>query len=192
MLVRAFPIGVFYKPTPKEDSIPMLRYELLMLAIPEITQDETKSLETRIEKIIKDAQGSVISFDRWGKYRLAFPVKKHDYGIYFLVRFEMEKTEPLLGEMRSLFAIGVNDLVMRHIVTRLDTKKPLTYDRPRSVEDTPTEDIDTFLRKNKMGSLIGSGRRDGNRTDATKSNDWMTPDEEDAAELLDDEQEVIS
>lgn len=170
----------------------MLRYELLVLAIPEITQDETKNLETRVEKIIKDAQGSVLSFDRWGKYRLAFPVKKHDYGIYFLVRFEMENTEPLLGEIRSLFAIGVNDLVMRHIVTRLDTKKPLTYDRPRSVEDTPTEDIDTFLRKNKMGSLIGSGRRDGNRTDATKPNDWMNAEDEDAVELLEDEQEVIS
>lgn len=168
----------------------MLRYELLMLAIPEITQDETKGLESRIEKTIKTAQGSILSFDRWGKYRLAFPVKKHDYGIYFLVRFEMEKTEPLLADIQSLFAIGLNDLVMRYLVTRLDSNKSLAYDRPTSVEDAPSEDIDTFLRKNKMGSLIG-GRRD--RSDVTKQNEWVSSEDEENSDMSDlDDQEVVS
>lgn len=170
----------------------MLRYELLMLAIPEITQDETKGLESRVEKTIKTAQGSILSFDRWGKYRLAFPVKKHDYGIYFLVRFEMENTEPLLADIKSLFAIGLNDLVMRYLVTRLDTSKSLAYDRPTSVEDAPSEDIDTFLRKNKMGSLIGGGgRRD--RSDVTKPSDWVSSEDEENSDMSDlDDQEVLS
>jgi ribosomal protein S6 len=170
----------------------MLRYELLMLAVPEITQDETKGLETSVEKIIKNAQGSMISFERWGKYRLAYPVKKHDYGIYFLVRFEMKDAQPLLGEMASLFAISLNDLVMRHMVTRLDTNKPLAYDRPPSVEDTPTSDVDTFLRKNKMGGLIG-GRRDTERGQSSQVSEWTSAEEEDDMDMSDtDDQEALA
>ncbi|MBS1987160.1 30S ribosomal protein S6 [Candidatus Dependentiae bacterium] len=170
----------------------MLRYELLMLAVPEITQDETKGLETLVEKTIKNAQGSMISFDRWGKYRLSYPVKKHDYGIYFLVRFEMEKTQPLLADMASLFAISVNDLVMRHVVTRLDIDKPLAYDRPPSVEDTPTGDVDTFLRKNKMGGLIG-GRREADRGQAAAAtSEWSANEEEDDIDMSDSDEEAIS
>lgn len=171
----------------------MLRYELLMLAVPEITQDETKGLETLVEKTIKNAQGSMISFDRWGKYRLSFPVKKHDYGIYFLVRFEVEKTQPLLSDLTSLFAINLNDLVMRHVVTRLDITKPLAYDRPPSVEDTPTGDVDTFLRKNKMGGLI-NGRRDADRGPASsQSGEWTSTEDEDDVDMSDsDDQEAVS
>lgn len=43
----------------------MLRYETLLLAVPEITKDETSSLEKQVDQLIKKAKGSVISFERW-------------------------------------------------------------------------------------------------------------------------------
>ncbi len=170
----------------------MLRYELLMLAVPEITQDEIKGLETLIEKTIQDAQGSVLSFDRWGKHRLAFPVRKSDYGVYFLVRFEMKKTEPLLGEIASLFSIKLTTIVMRHVVTRLDLDKSLAYERPVSVEDAPARDVDSFLRKNKMGGLIG-GRAGAGRSESTQSGEWVPGEDEEGVDMLDlDDQEAVS
>src|SRR4029078_1241428 len=69
----------------------MTRYETLLLTIPEITEDESSKLESHIVQTINKAHGALISAERWGKYRLAYPVNKQEYGIYFLVRFEVDE-----------------------------------------------------------------------------------------------------
>jgi small subunit ribosomal protein S6 len=113
------------------------RYEVLMLAVPEITQDETKSIEKQIDSVVRNASGSLISFERWGKYKLCFPIERNDYGIYFLVRFETEKAAEALDEMASLFKIKLNNIVMRNMLTKLEPDQPLAYQRPKSLEDAP-------------------------------------------------------
>jgi small subunit ribosomal protein S6 len=131
------------------------RYEALLLTVPEITADEAKSLESQLDSIIKTNKGSVISFERWGKYRLAYPVRKNDYGVYFLMRFDLNpEGMAALQDMRSLFAVKLHDLVMRDMVTNLDPNQPLTYQRPPSLEDAPTRDVNTFLKENKMEGLM--------------------------------------
>ena len=132
----------------------MNRYEILMLATPAITQDEASNVEKGIENIIKKAKGEVISFERWGKCRLAYPVKKNDYGIYFLTRFELEENKAAFTELKTAFAVRFNEIVMRHVVVKLDEKQSLEYRRPQTVEDIPTRDVDSFLRENKMEGLI--------------------------------------
>ena len=133
----------------------MLRYEILLLAVPEITQDETKQLEDRLERMIEQYKGAVISFERWGKYRLAYPVKKNDYGIYFLLRFEMSADPtPLLNELKTVFAVKLNDLIMRYLTSKLDPEASLVYQRPQSLEDAPARSVDTFLREHKMEGLL--------------------------------------
>lgn len=134
----------------------MLRYEILMLAVPEITGDEAQSLESKIEKVVEADKGTMLSFERWGKYRLAYPVAKNDYGVYFLARFEVEQIGSLLDELKILFAVKLNELVMRHMVTRLDMNDSLAYHRPQSLEDTPSRDVGAFLREQKVESLISS------------------------------------
>ncbi len=132
----------------------MLRYEILMLAVPEITQDETKQLEDRLERMIEQHKGAIISFERWGKYRLAYPVKKNDYGIYFLLRFEISTDPtPLLNELKTIFAVKLNDIIMRYLISKLDPEASLAYQRPQSLEDAPARDVDTFLREPKMEGL---------------------------------------
>lgn len=131
----------------------LARYETLLLTVPELTADEAKSLESQVERIIKGAKGNVISFERWGKYRLAYPVRNNDYGVYFLARFEAPGE--VVEEVRSLCAVKLHDLIMRHISIALDPKQPLTYQRPQSLEDTPaSRDVNTFLKENKMESLM--------------------------------------
>ena len=80
----------------------MLRYEALMLAVPEITQDEVKNLESQFEGAVSGSKGAMLSFERWGKYRLAYPVKKNEYGVFFLARCETaEKPEALLKAIQG-------------------------------------------------------------------------------------------
>ena len=133
----------------------MLRYEILMLAVPEVTQDETKRLEDRLERMIEQHKGAVISYERWGKYRLAYPVKKNDYVIYFLLRFEISTDPtPLLNELKTVFAVKLNDIIMRYLTSKLDPEASLAYQRPQSLEDAPARDVDTFLREHKMEGLL--------------------------------------
>ena len=132
----------------------MQKYEALLLTIPEITGDEAKSLETQLDKIIKAGSGSTISFDRWGKYKLAYDINKSEYGVYFLMRFEAPKKTALINDLKTYLSVKLHNLVMRDMVSCIDPKNPLTYQRPRSLEEAPT-------REENFGRGDGGGRGAG-------------------------------
>ncbi len=133
----------------------MMRYETLFLTVPEFTNDEFSALESSINKTIQDSKGMLISCERWGKYRLAYPVKKNDYGIYGLIRFEAdhESKHAVLASIKTLLTIKHGDSVMRCMTVNLEAHKSLSYDRPESLEEAPIRDFDSFLKENKMEGL---------------------------------------
>jgi small subunit ribosomal protein S6 len=133
----------------------MLRYEMLFLTVPEITGDEIDSIKSYFQKAVRSAQGDMLSFERWGKYRLAYPVNKNDYGVYFLTRFEvaLENRDALLKDIRGSYIFKFNHLIVKNMIARLDSKASLEYKRPESLEDTP-HDVDSFLKKNDMEGLL--------------------------------------
>lgn len=130
----------------------MVRYEALMLTVPEITQDESRRLESEFDRVIKSTKATALSFEKWGKYRLPYPVKKNDYGIYFLARFELNSAaQPVLEELKTLFAVKLNDVVMRHMISVVDPKQGLEYERPLSVEEAPARgEGPSFFKEGKM------------------------------------------
>ncbi len=132
------------------------RYEVLLLTVPEITLDESKDLEKQLSKLIENQKGSFISFERWGKYKLVYPVKKNDYGVYYLFRFEMPRGTELIQNIQTLFKLKLNNIVMRSMFSRIDEKASLIYQRPKSLEEVPTRDVEAFLKENKMEGLLSS------------------------------------
>jgi small subunit ribosomal protein S6 len=134
----------------------MLRYETLFLTVPEITSDEAQNLEKVLDKAVGDAKGSVVSFERWGKYLLAYPIRKYDYGVYYLMRFEIaeDSKDALLSALKTLFSVKYVDLIMRNTVVKLNPQGSLEYKRPESLEETPSKDIDTIMKESK--SILGS------------------------------------
>lgn len=133
------------------------KYELLMLAVPEITEDEGKNLEKHVEELIKKAQGSMICFDRWGKYRLAYPVNKNEYGVYFLARFEAPTNSDVLKEIKHIFVVKLHTIVMRHMFTVLDASAGAVYTRPLSLEETPVREAGSFMREGREGGRESRG-----------------------------------
>ncbi|MFC1845603.1 30S ribosomal protein S6 [Candidatus Dependentiae bacterium] len=125
----------------------MFRYEMLILSIPEITKDEASTLEFQVDKLINKVKGSMISFERWGKYRLAYPVRKNDYGVYFLIRFEAENRQSITNDLNTLFSVKFGDIVMRSLVSSLEPGQSLEYIKPPSLEDTPKRHISSFLEE---------------------------------------------
>ena len=136
----------------------MLRYETLILSRPEITEDELSLIEKQVDTIIAAAKGSVSSFDKWGKYRLSYPVNKHDYGIYTLVRFELPETAPAaaLKEIETFLKLKCNEFVMRFVHKKLAKNAPTQYAKPEPVDVARSGNLDTFLKENKMENLLSS------------------------------------
>ena len=150
------------------------RYEVLMLASPEITQDETAGLEKEFSKVVQQSKGSVISFERWGKYRLCYPVRKKDYGVYFLARIEAPLHTPVVMDIQNFFAIKLFDIVSRHVVTQLDPTGSLVYQRPKSLEESPSSrDVGSFLKENKMEGLLSSSRKDADGLEDIELDDMI-------------------
>jgi small subunit ribosomal protein S6 len=128
-----------------------MRYEVLMLAIPEITVDESEKLETQWRDAIQNSKGTVLSFERWGKYKLSYPVERNEYGVYFLGRFEgpEETVNQLLDSVRALLTLKYSEMVMRFLISRLSTHLPLEYQRPESLEDAPARMTDSLFREHR-------------------------------------------
>ncbi len=175
----------------------MLRYETLMLAVPEITADEAKNIEQRLEKTVQENKGQVLSFERWGKYKLAYPIRNNDYGVYFLMRFESDKehVKELLAQLNEIFGVKQADLIMRNILVQLEEGDSLEYKRPESLEEAPSKDVDTFLRDNQMSGL--SSQKDKNSYKNMPQEELASIESEEAeiqeaneSDIQDDEPEV--
>ena len=139
----------------------MVQYETLILAIPEVTNDESKQLEKQFDALIQKNKGSKISFERWGKYRLAQPVNKNNYGVYFLARFEINQDQKLsmLDEITEYLKIKAAAVVMRFMTSVIDHNKGLEYIKPAPLDET-TRDVEKFLKDNKMESFVSSGNKE--------------------------------
>ncbi len=136
----------------------MQRYETLILAGTQITADELSTIENFFEKTTSESKGKVISFEKWGKYRLSYPVQKNDYGIYVLIRFEHnpEDSQKTFKSIDDFLKIKCNEIVMRHVTIKLDAQDSLEYKRPEPVDTGRTGGFDTFIKENKMEGFINS------------------------------------
>jgi len=141
----------------------MIRYEILMLTVPQITEDEGKRLQAELENLIKAGQGSVISFERWGKYRLAYPIAKNDYGVYFLTRFELPVAGDTIQEIKRAFKVRLNEVVIREMIVMLEPGKSLEYQRPLSLEETPEREVGSFMKEKGAGFSRGDRGDRGDR-----------------------------
>lgn len=166
----------------------MLRYEVLFLTVPEITNDESQKVQDLFSQTIRKAKGKMLSFDRWGKYKLAYLVRKNEYGVYFLVRFDvaLEDRDALLADLRDVFVFKCNNLIMKHIFQRLNEVASLDYKRPESLEDNP-QDLNDFLKKNDVSGLLKKNAaresQPETKTAATEEKAVETPKAEEAVEV---------
>jgi small subunit ribosomal protein S6 len=142
----------------------MVRYEALVLAVPEITADEVKSIESQLGKAVVEKKGTLLSFERWGKYRLAYPIVNNDYGVYFLARFESTEPTAITEEVKNLFAVKLHGVVMRHMITKLELDQSLAYQRPQSLEEAPSRE-ESFFKDNKSDSHMSDDSDDSDDQD---------------------------
>ena len=94
------------------------KYEIGFVINPEASEEEVKKIIDSIVEIIKNAGGNIENVDEWGRRKLAYPVQKHNEGIYVFINANMVGSTFVAIERR----LKLTEKVMRFIVLRMDDK----------------------------------------------------------------------
>lgn len=91
-------------------------YELVIIVSPEVTEGELEATLNGISQYITGKGGIISDIERWGKKKLAYPIKHFIEGIYILTRF---KLRPSFG--RELETnLRISDEVLRHLLIKVE------------------------------------------------------------------------
>lgn len=100
-----------------EESKQLHEYEMVLIINPELSDEDIEATLDKTSRFITERGGVVSDIERWGRRRLAYPIRHFGNGSYFLARFTMD---PALG--RELEAsLKISEDVLRHLLIRLDT-----------------------------------------------------------------------
>lgn len=88
-------------------------YELTVLYHPDLEMDIDKAL-AKVEKILKDNKGKIVSLDNWGKRKLAYSINKQDHAIY--AYYEVELPGENVTKVESV--LNITDEVLRYLLVK--------------------------------------------------------------------------
>ena len=93
----------------------MRDYELVVILSPELAEEELPAAVDRLSQFIADRGGEVKDINRWGRRKLAYPIKSHSEGNYLVtqVRLDPNRTSDLEAGLR------ISEEVLRHLLVRV-------------------------------------------------------------------------
>ncbi|MBX6350881.1 MAG: 30S ribosomal protein S6 [Clostridia bacterium] len=97
----------------------MRTYEAMFILAPTLDLEAADDFARRMAELVQRAGGEVHGIEPWGKRRLAYDIRHHREGIYYVMRFSAEVEVP--RELRR--ALGLAEPVLRYLVMRLDERE---------------------------------------------------------------------
>ena len=92
----------------------MRDYELVVVIDPEIDEEKLSATLDRISQFVTTRGGEVIDVDRWGKRKLAYPIKRRSEGDYVITHFRLEPAQA--AELEA--GLRLSEEVLRHLLVR--------------------------------------------------------------------------
>jgi len=93
----------------------MYNYELVTIINPEVSEEDISKILDEVGEFINGRGGTVDKTDKWGKRKLAYPVRKFMEGNYVLTRFKLEPK--LVKEVEA--KLRASEEVLRHLVVKV-------------------------------------------------------------------------
>lgn len=100
----------------------MRRYEMALVADPTIPEDNHDKQLSAFEQLIADMGGVVQKVERWGRRKMAYPIKKFHEGNYTFILFDSEPSV----EKEILRRVKLSDTWIRFLSVRADHVKTPT------------------------------------------------------------------
>ena len=92
----------------------MAKYEMLYLLNNDSTEEVKAAEIAKYEEIVKNAGGAVVSTDKWGTKKTAYPIKFKNEAYFVLMTFEAEAN--VLNELDRV--AGIDSEVLRRMITK--------------------------------------------------------------------------
>lgn len=96
----------------------MTLYETTVVIDSMLKPDDIKNLRERFTNFISNNGGEIVKSEEWGKRRLAYEIKKKQYGFYFHIRFSAPHAFLHLLEKEY----RLNEAILRHLTVKLDKR----------------------------------------------------------------------
>lgn len=84
-----------------------MKYELLYIVSSNANEEEREALIVKFNKMVEDKGGKIVSVEKLGMKKFAYPIDFKNEGFYVLVNFEVETPE-VVDEMNKLMNITEN------------------------------------------------------------------------------------
>ena len=93
-----------------------MKYEIMFIVRPDLEEDKIKEIFKKFETVLADNGAKILSSKEMGQKELAYEIKKHKSGYYFLINVESDSKA--IDEFDRLALI--NEEVIRHMIIKLD------------------------------------------------------------------------
>lgn len=94
----------------------MQEYETTFVIDSLIKHEEVEDIIEKTQKFIQNNGGEIINIDRWGKKRLAYELKKRQYGYYVLI--EYKAPEHLNKILEREYMLDEN--ILRYLIVKIN------------------------------------------------------------------------
>ncbi len=91
-----------------------MKYEMLYLIDTSIAEEARDALIAKFEDVVKNLGGTVVSTDKWGVKKTAYPINYKSEAFYVLMTFEADGSS--IKELDRI--AGITDGVMRRMITK--------------------------------------------------------------------------
>jgi small subunit ribosomal protein S6 len=106
-------------------------YELMFIVRPDMTEEDQDKLISSLENAVTSSGGQVKNFEKMGKRRLAYTVRKFHDGLYLLLTFE--GGGGLVHELER--RLRVSEPVIKFLSVRIDEEQK-RLDKIKAIRDT--------------------------------------------------------
>ncbi|MBM3284715.1 MAG: 30S ribosomal protein S6 [Candidatus Aminicenantes bacterium] len=89
-------------------------YETGFVLAPSLSEEDTENIIAQMAEIVTQREGRLIKQERWGKRKLAYPIKRFNEGFYVFFQYEGKADIPLEMERRFKQA----DAVLRYLTLK--------------------------------------------------------------------------
>ena len=120
----------------------MQGYEIVTIVDPQIADEDVPKTSEKINEFITSRGGAIARVQRWGRRRLAYPIKRQMEAHYVLTTYELDPEHA--SELEADLVLAQE--VLKHMVVKLDdeTFQKASEEPPAPVVvETPAESADS-------------------------------------------------
>jgi small subunit ribosomal protein S6 len=110
-------------------------YETGLLIAPNLSEEDTERVINQMAEVISQRAGKLVKQERWGKRRLAYPIKKFSEAFYVFFHYEGNPDIPL--ELVRRFK--QTDTILRYLTLQKDTQEAVPRKRKKEKVTEPAE-----------------------------------------------------